>query len=420
MPSQSSAPKAPARVIYVAGPGDAISAHKSWKSGVHDPTEVAITFSGQIEQYCKEVGAALSIVCYHRRRETLKDGETIIEHLPKFWPEAGGLAFHARELVYGLMLLYRALRFRADTAILDSGCTHYFWQSLFALSGMRVVPVLHNALWPNGYRPRNPVARAIEFLDGFFWRHVPVASLCVSPLCARQVQVLAGPKVKPLVQIRAQFDGGYFASIPPTPPHSMRPFQIMFIGRIVEDKGVFDILDMAAGVEARSPGGVRWVICGTGADFDELKQRRDAMALESIVELRGWTSLADLQTVLACSHASIVPTRSTFIEGLAMTAVEAALAGRPVITNPVVPALELLSPAALHCRTNDTQSYIDAILKLIDDPQWHQRLVDACPAASAPFLDRRFGLTHVLTSVLGGAPSAGAGQTGAPATAGLS
>ncbi len=399
-------PLNPKRVFYVAGPGDSVGAHKAWKAGLHDPTEVSITFSSQIEQYAKDVGAALYIVCYHHEKTYFEDGDVTIEHLPKPSPGASGLAYHLRELAYGLKLLRRAIRFKADVAILDSGCTHYFWQSLFAAAGIKVVPVLHNSLWPNGFRPSGAAVRLIEMLDRPFWRRVPLASLCVSPVCSRQVEELAGPDCRPLLQIRAQFQKDFFDRIPPAPPHDRQPFQIMFIGRVTEGKGVLDIVEMARQIETRAPGRVRWVVCGTGAELEEMKQRISALGLDQAVEAKGWTSLDDLVEVYAQSHCSIVPTRSTFVEGLAMTAAEAALAGRPLISNPVVPALELLRPAAVAGRTNDPDSYVEEIVKLIDDPDWYAAMVAACPEASAPFLDRRYGLTHILKVVLNGEPDA--------------
>lgn len=398
----SDTPIRPKRVFYAAGPGDAIHAHKSWRRGKHDPTEVSITFSSQIEQYAQDVGAALYIVCYHDRKDFLEDGDVTIEHLPKPWPKAGGLAFHIRELLYGLKLLRRARKFRADAAILDSGCTHYFWQSLFAVSGIKVVPVLHNSLWPNGFKPKGLSLSVIEWLDKHFWRRVPLASLCVSPVCSRQVEEVAGPDCRPLVQIRAQFSPDFFKQIPPAPPHDRRPFQIMFIGRVTEGKGVLDIVEMARQIEAKVPGRVRWTVCGTGAELEEMKEQITANGLEGVVLANGWTSLEDLVGIYTRSHCSIVPTRSTFVEGLAMTAAEAALAGRPLISNPVVPALELLRPATVAGETNDPSSYVEQILKLIDDPAWYESMVKACPEVSAPFIDRRYGLTHVLKAVLHG------------------
>lgn len=392
----------PKRVFYVAGPGDAVGAHRHWIAGRQDPTEVSVTFSSQVEQYCRDAGAALYIVCYHRRRDFLEDGDVKIEHWPKFWPQAKGARYHLREALYGLGLLWRAIRFRADVAILDSGCTHYFVQSLFALAGIKVVPVLHNALWPEGFRPRGGVARGIQALDRLFFRRVAFATICVSPVCERQVRELAGSTRGPLVHTRAQYRPGYFDCIPPAPAHDRRPFQIMFIGRIVESKGVLDIAEMARHIEDRAPGRVRWVICGTGETFEALQHRVRDLKLDEVVRLTGWITLEDLAKVYADSHCSIVPTRSTFVEGMAMTAVEAILAGRPLISNPVVPALEVLRPAAIAARTNEPLSYAEEILKLIDDPDRYRSMVAACLEVSRPFLDPANGLTQVLKAVLNG------------------
>jgi glycosyltransferase involved in cell wall biosynthesis len=120
---------------------------------------------------------------------------------------------------------------------------------------------------------------------------------------------------------------------------------------------------------------------------------------EPIVHIRGWTSPVDQIEVYAQSHASIVPTRSSFSEGLAMTAAEAILAGRPVISNPVVPALEVLRPACVEARTDDVDSYVEAILKLLCEPTYYNSLCKACPNLGTQFYDRDQGLTGVLRQV---------------------
>ena len=108
--------------------------------------------------------------------------------------------------------------------------------------------------------------------------------------------------------------------------------------------------------------------------------------LEPVVAVRGWTSPQDLRDVLAQSHASIVPTQSSFAEGMAKTAIEAILSGRPVITNRVVPALEVLRPACVEARTDDVDSYVEAILRLINNPNYYRRLCEACPESSETVL----------------------------------
>jgi glycogen synthase len=85
--------------------------------------------------------------------------------------------------------------------------------------------------------------------------------------------------------------------------------------------------------------------------------------------------------VIARSHLSSIPTRSNFAEGMATTVIEAILAGRPVVTNPVVPALEVLKSACLEARTNDVESYILAVRNLLRDGNYYREPCDSCPYA---------------------------------------
>lgn len=390
------------RIFYAAGPGDIITAHGHWRRGAHDPSEVAITFSGQVADFCRARGAAAWFVSYHARRELVRDGAFVLEHRPLPSASARGeLLYHLGQLCYGIGLWRSARRFGADVAIIDSGSTQPFLLTLFAWSGIAVIPVLHNTLWPSGYPPRRPLPRLLLWLDSFFWRSVPRAILCVSPECARQVETLTRGRSRPLHQIRAQFDPAYFAKIPPPPAASVRPFRILFIGRIHRSKGVFDLLEMAERLEAERPGAVHFEVCGTGPDFEELARLRRERGLEGAVTLHGWTSLEALRDVYARCHAAIVPTRSSFIEGLAMTAAEAVLAGRPLITSPVVPALEVLRPACLEAVTDDPESYVRAIRRLLDEPTLHTALCAACASVAAPFTDRSQGLAAALERAIG-------------------
>jgi glycogen synthase len=388
------------RIFYAAGPGNVIQAHKYWANGQHDPSEVSITFSSQFEQFCKEIGAEAYIVSYNREAAIYQDGAFILEHRPKPMRGASGIAYHLAEITYGLGLVATAFRFRANVAVIDSGSSHFSVLGLLRLTGIKIVTVLHNTLWPAGFPPTRLTARAIAKFDSFYFRWASAITIGVSPECLRQVDRLTNRRHKDVYQIRAQFLPKYFQTIPPAPSHSKKPFRVMYIGRIIRMKGVFDILEMARKIESRAPGRVCWEICGKGPDLDELKRQQLGLALEDIVTIRGWIPLPDLQDVYARSHISIVPTRNNYAEGLAMTAAEAILAGRPVITNSVVPALEVLRPACVEAQTNDVDSYVAAILKLLDDSAQYQSLCDACDALRYQFYDREQGLTAVLKKAI--------------------
>ena len=209
------------RVFYTAGPGDIINAHGYWRRNEHCPTEVNLTSSGQLEQACQDLGAEAYLVGYHARKEIVKDGAFTLEHRPKPMPGASGVRYHLSEILYGLGLLATAVRFRADVAVIDSGSTHFFVTSLFRMMGIRVIPVLHNTLWPHGFPPTRRIHRAILALDSFFFRHVATAVIGVSPECTRQVEELTQGPSPPMYQARAQFPARVLREDPPSP--SVRP-----------------------------------------------------------------------------------------------------------------------------------------------------------------------------------------------------
>ena len=390
------------RIFYAAsGPGDLVESNRRWKLGEHNPTEVSITFSGQIQDFCRDIGAPAYLVSTHPRKEQVVDGAFTIEHRPK--APVNGLRWHLAEVAYGIALLRTAMRFRASVALMDSGVTPFFVMSLFPLFGIKVLPILHNTLWPHGFPPTTFTGRLALALDTLFWRFTPVAAIAVSPECQRQVEQLCKRRNYRIHQTRAQFLPSYFEAIAPPPAHGGGPLRVMFIGRMVRAKGVFDILDIARQIEDESPALVRWELCGTGADFEALKKHHEALGLGETVVLRGWTSLEDLALVYARSHAAIVPTRSTFQEGLAMTAAEAILAGRPIITNPVVPALEILRSAAMEAKTNDPASHRSCVERLARDATLYGRLCAACSGLREQFYDREMGLAAVLRRALSAA-----------------
>lgn len=391
------------RIFYAAGPGNIIAAHNHWKNGEHDPSEVSITFSSQIEDYCARTGTPAYFISYRSPAEIRGDDlyktspiDThfiTLEHRPK--RDARGLLFHIEAVRYCLGLLWTAKSFGATIAIVDSGTFPFWMGRLFRLAGIPVIVVLHNTIWPKGFPPEGRVKRFLSTLDATFFRAGASASIGVSPECTRQVDQITNGIHGPLYQIRAQFLPERFSHIPPPPPFDGSELRVMFIGRVDRIKGVLDILEIAKRLEQTRYGKVRWTICGTGPDADHLKQRRDAMGLDN-VHIAGWVSMQQLQQIYGDSHVSIVPTRSSFAEGLAMTAAEAILAGRPIITNPVVPALEILKPACIEARTDDADSYVQAISDLLDRPAKYTELCAACGPLQHQFYDRENGLDAIL------------------------
>jgi glycogen synthase len=388
----------PMRVLSAIGPGDVVAAFRDWQGHVRTLSETSITFSSQEFEFFKRHGIAFWAISSAPKAALLVDGENRIENRPRVTTKpVSGLAFHAMQLLYALSLWASALRFRATHAVVDSGTTHWFALVLFKLVGIEVHPNFHNVYWPVGYEPQGAVKRAVLRLDGLAFRHIARRVLGVSPECGRQVNLLSGG-VTEFFDYRAQFAGSDFAVLPR--PVLATPMRIVFAGRVEENKGVFDILTMCELLAARRPGAFLFDICGTGGASVELAAQIATRGLAGSVTLHGKLIRPELLKVYGASHLVIVPTRSTFCEGLPMVCAEAVIAGRPVLTSRLSNALDALRGALVEAHEDDPADYADKIEALAADPARYAELVRNTASVSGQFMSPEFGLTAALERCL--------------------
>ena len=390
---RSGAARRELRVLYAAGPGDVVRAHCDWQSGQETSSEVARTFSGQFADFCRENGAKGWIVSSNSRADFLRNEQFIVENRPKPKMGNGALAYHLAQVAYAFSLLASAIRFRAQTVVVDSGTTHWFLLWLFRLFGMRVIAVLHNALWPSGFPERGVVRRLIGVLDGMFWRYGAEAVFCVSPTLQRQViEAAGGPPAGRVMQMRCQFRPEFFESVAP-PPAELVPFRVMFAGRMDVAKGAHDLVKIAAAVERLRPGSVRWEVCGDGPELLPVRQAVEAAGLGSVVQVHGRLNRQEMAGAYSRSHALILPTRG---EGLPMVICEAILAGRPVITSRLSNALDVVGDAIVEAEPHSVDSYARGVLALMNDPQLYAAKCRATVGYRAQFVDGRHGFSRLL------------------------
>src|SRR5436305_14053187 len=72
----------PLRILYVAGPGDVAGTYAHWKAGRDDPSEVAVTYSGQFFDVCRELGAPGYVIASSAKPADVRDGQFRIVHRP--------------------------------------------------------------------------------------------------------------------------------------------------------------------------------------------------------------------------------------------------------------------------------------------------------------------------------------------------
>jgi glycosyltransferase involved in cell wall biosynthesis len=167
-----------------------------------------------------------------------------------------------------------------------------------------------------------------------------------------QVSLIAGMGVD-LAAIRA-------SPLPQGPPVVMLP------ARMLRDKGVSEFIVAARCVRQKRPD-VRFCLVG-GIDSDNptgLSEQELSAACGTDVEWHGHRS--DISQALAEAHIVVLP---SYHEGFPKVLVDAAAAGRPIVTSDIAGCRDAVLPnvTALLCQPRDIGSLADQLLRLVDDP----------------------------------------------------
>jgi glycosyltransferase involved in cell wall biosynthesis len=375
--------RSPFRIFYAAGPGDVIGTYRHSAAGRDDPSQVAVTYSAQFFDLCRSTGAAGYVMSSHPRRDVVTDGAFRVEHRPIAFSKGPAPLYHLGQIWSGVRMVASVVRFRADAAVVSGG-THWFLLALLPLLGVRVIPTLHCVLWRKSRRPRG-LNRLFHRLNAAFFRRAPVAILSLSRDITAQLDELTGgghPEVIPFLPSyrRGAVDP---AGDPPAPP----PFRVLFAGRIERNKGVFDLLQVAERFAAAGRTDVEFDLCGDGSALAELRRAAGASAAAPRFRCHGHLDRRRMREMYASAHAVVAPTTSAFIEGFNKVVAEAVLAGRPVITSSVCPALEYVRGAVVEVPPDDVAAYGDAILSLAGDPFRWRMLREGCGEVGEQFYD---------------------------------
>lgn len=160
---------------------------------------------------------------------------------------------------------------------------------------------------------------------------------------------------------------------PPMVTMPDRPPFILCFGRHVRDKGFDLAISAMPAILARHPD-VRLVIASDGPERSALEAQTRELGLANRVEFVGWLGDAELRDTVARATMAIVPSR--WGEGFGLVALEAALAGRPVIATDFggLPEVVIDGEVGLIVKTEDPSAISAAAVRLLDDPALAMRL----------------------------------------------
>jgi glycosyltransferase involved in cell wall biosynthesis len=375
------------RIAYLSGPVDGVEAYYAWRNSWQ------LKYFGDSHilgyfQLCNDRKIKSYLVTTLDRPHTkYKVDDVVIENLRS--SKSYGVRYYIDHLVWTIAILTKIIFFRPQLVIMTQGLTFGMIFSVLRLFGVKFVVVLACTLWPKftkiGHRKR--LARSIVLrLNSLFFTYFVSSVVVASDDITQQVRELVRRRVIPVSVFLPVYDHSQFAQFSP-PRYLTKPFRVLFAGRIEANKGVFDLVAIAQRLQTNGFHGFHFDVCGDGSKLGELRERVESLNLSQVITCHGFCDRPKLTSLLQESHVVIVPTTTAFIEGFNMVCAESILAGRPVITSAVCPALQYVRAAAVEVQPDDVDGYYEALLRLANDQELYEAKVAACRVAQEQFYD---------------------------------
>lgn len=388
------------RIVFAMGPGDSVTSFSQWLQGNSKGGETAKNYTALTLDFVAAEGVQAWLISSNDRVALVEHGPIRVENRPKPLAGAGGLAYHWQQWRYFLSLARSVRQFNATHVVIDSGTTHWFFLSLLALRGVKAYASFHNTYYPIGHWRSTVIRDAIRRLDGLFFRHLCAGALGVSQECRSQYAEVGGRAADCLLY-NAVFDPADFERFTSKPLAGLER-RIVYVGRIEDDKGVFDLVHACRKLVARQPH-LTWRVdfCGQGNAMAALGAMIDATPeLREHMHLRGQLDRSSLLQAYELADVVVVPTTSRFSEGFPKVCAEALLARRPLLISSAVPTVEGLELAACTYRCDDPDALAEQLETLLTQPQFHAAKAAACSHISAHFLDPARGLTQAFKRLI--------------------
>ena len=163
------------------------------------------------------------------------------------------------------------------------------------------------------------------------------------------------------------------------PRSSGGPPTALFVGRLVERKGVLYLIEAMAALRDTT---LRLVIVGDGPERANLEDAARRVGVADLVEFRGKIAATDLQAAYARATAFVLP--SVFdargdTEGLGVVALEAMNYGTPVVASRIggIPDIVEDGATGLLVPAGDAAALGRALRRLLDEPGLAQKLGEA-------------------------------------------
>jgi glycosyltransferase involved in cell wall biosynthesis len=167
---------------------------------------------------------------------------------------------------------------------------------------------------------------------------------------------------------------------------------LLFVGRIVDEKGVGDLLLATHRLRARLPG-VRTLVVGEGPDRPAMEQLARSLGSADIINFSGWVEPLDIPAYLHAADIFVGPSRtatSGWVEAQGLTFLEAMAARTPIIatrTGGIVDAVKQDDTGIL-VDERAPEQIASAVERLVNSPKLRQTITENAAAQARLYFSR--------------------------------
>jgi glycosyltransferase involved in cell wall biosynthesis len=268
----------------------------------------------------------------------------------------------------GPLALWREVRW-CDTFLQNNISLRTLWPLLFL---RRPLFIAHQTWIANsdestGWRHR---------LKQLVLRHA--TSLAISRAIAERLST-------PSIQVGNPYDDKVFADSPSGP----RPKELIFVGRLVSDKGADLLLEAMALLEAKP----RLTIAGDGPERAHLEKQAAELGLQTRVEFVGSQTSGQLAELLRQHQILVVPSR--WREPFGIVALEGIACGCVVVGSAEGGLAEAIGPCGVTFPNGDARALADILARVLTDPAEWDRLRRNADAHLARFTPRQVAAVYL-------------------------
>ncbi|WP_050415594.1 glycosyltransferase family 4 protein [Azoarcus sp. CIB] len=281
--------------------------------------------------------------------------------------EGGGLVRQVRVMsLIALQLVWMLMRGRVGLVHAHSASRGSFWRKsiLCALSRLFSVPYVFHI-----HSGEFPVFFEAECGSTAKWwvrktLREAATVVCLTPCWCDRIAAMDS-------RIRVEVIGNPVRVPDTLPAYDPNLTDVLFLGRLREKKGVFDLVDAVPAVIGECPR-MRFVLAGDEGEA-KIRTQSERLGVSAAIVLPGWVDGAHKDALLSNASIFVLP---SYFEGLPVGVLEAMAHGVPVITTPVggVPDVVCDGETGILIDAGDSMSLARALIQLGKDSSLRQRL----------------------------------------------